>query len=186
RMSHNWQMVAGLTIGANRGGINATGGQSSTIASTNAGDLNDPNFTQYSNGIVGNDSKVAFRLSGSYTFPWDIGLSGSLVSNSGYPYISTYTLSRATAATAGVNLTRSSQLVLLSDRGDERYDTVTLVDLRVSRAFRFGPRRITPQFDIYNLTNQYTVQSTTVGVGSTYLRPTSILSPRIMRVGFSV
>ena len=54
RMSKHWQMVAGLTIGHNRGGVNtATGtGQSSAAA----GDLNDPNNTQYSNGIVGNDS----------------------------------------------------------------------------------------------------------------------------------
>jgi len=107
----------------------------------------------------------------------------SLISNTGYPYISTYTLSRATAATAGVNLTRASQLVLLSNRGDERLDTVSLIDLRISRAFRFGTRRISPQLDIYNLTNQYTPQGLTVGVGSTYLRPTSIISPRIMRVG---
>jgi hypothetical protein len=190
RLSHRWQMVAGLTFGANRGGINTSAGtppgQAATIASTNAGDLNDPNFTQYGDGIVGNDSKVAFRLSGSYTLPWEIGLSGSLVSNTGYPYISTYTLSRATAATAGVALTRASQLILLSNRGDERLDTVSLVDLRISRAFRFGARRISPQVDIYNLTNQYTPQSTTVGVGSTYLRPTSILAPRIIRVGVAV
>src|SRR5262249_33159333 len=94
RLSQRWQMVAGVTFGSNRGGINtqASPGQSSTIASTNAGDLNDPNFTQYTDGIVGNDSKVAFRLSGSYTLPYEIGLSGSVVSNTGYPYISTYTL----------------------------------------------------------------------------------------------
>jgi outer membrane receptor protein involved in Fe transport len=186
RFSQRWQMVAGLTFGANKGGINAPAGQTATIASTNAGDLNDPNFTNYSNGIVGNDSKAAFRLSGSYQLPWEVNLSGSLVSNTGYPYISTYTLSRATAAAAGVSLTRASQLVLLSNRGDERLGAVTLVDLRLSRPFRFGTRRIAPQFDIYNLTNQYTPQGVTVGVGSTYLRPTSILAPRIMRIGFAV
>jgi hypothetical protein len=185
RLSHGWQMVAGVTFGTNKGGINtfASPGQSASIASTNAGDLNDPNFTQFGDGIVGNDSKVAFRLSGSYMLPWEINLSGTLVSNTGYPFISTYTLSRATAATAGVNLTRASQVVLLSNRGDERLDTVSLIDLRLSRAFRFGTRRISPQFDIYNVTNQYTPQGVTVGVGSTYLRPTSILAPRIMRVG---
>jgi hypothetical protein len=83
-------------------------------------------------------------------------------------------------------LTRASQLILLSNRGDERLDAVTMIDLRFSRSFRFGTRRIAPQFDIYNLTNQYTPQGVTVGVGSTYLRPTSILSPRIMRVGLAV
>jgi hypothetical protein len=187
RFSHKWQMVAGLTFGKNTGGINSTGGQSATITSSSGGDLNDPNFTGYPNGVVGNDSQVAFRLSGSYVLPYQINLAGSLVSNGGYPYISTYSLSHAAAAAAGINLTRSTQTILLSNRGDERYPSVTLIDLRFSRAWTFlGGRRIQPQLDIYNLTNQYTVQSTTVGVGSTYLRPTSILSPRIIRVGVAV
>jgi len=186
RLSNKWQMVAGLTLGVNRGGINAIEGQRATISAANGGDLNDPNFTQYTNGVVGNDSPVAFRLSGSYELPYKIGIAGTLVSNSGYPYISTYSLSRATAAAAGINLTRATQTVLLSNRGDERLPSVTLIDLRLSRAFVFGNRRIQPQLDIYNLTNQYAAQSTTVGVGTTYLRPTSILSPRIMRVGVAL
>src|SRR5262249_44371936 len=146
--------------------------------STNAGDLNDPNTTRFANGIVGNDSPVAFRLSGSYTAPKDIQVSGSLVSNSGYPYVSAYTVTRAQfaslcTANCGTGLTRSSQLVILSDRGDERLPATTLVDMRVSRAFRFGPgRRISPQFDVYNLFNRYTPQGTgTAAQATTYLIP---------------
>jgi hypothetical protein len=191
RFSRKWQMVAGLTFGKNTGGINTTTGgplgQTATIQSGNVGDLNDPNFTQYPNGIVGNDSQVAFRLSGSYELPYRISVAGSLVSNSGYPYISTYSLSRATAAAAGINLTRATQTIFLSNRGDERLPSVTLIDLRFSRAWAFaGGRRISPQLDIYNLTNQYSAQSVTNGVGSTYLNPTSILAPRIIRIGVAV
>jgi hypothetical protein len=194
RLSRNWQMVAGLTVGKNTGGLNSTGGQASTItASTNSGDLNDPNMTRFANGIVGNDSPVAFRLSGSYQAPWGILAAGSLVSNSGYPYISTYAVTRAAFATlctanCGTGLVRSSQTVLLSDRGDERLPAVTLVDLRLSRVFRFATgRRISPQLDIFNLFNRYTpVSLTTSAQSSTYLVPTSIVSPRIMRIGFSV
>src|SRR5690606_16448771 len=108
RFSRAWQMQAGLTIGSNRGGINATGGQSSTA------DLNDPNLTQYRDGIVGNDSKVAFRLSGSYLLPGEINLAGSMVANGGYPLVSTYSVSRSLASSAGVGLARSSQTVFLS------------------------------------------------------------------------
>ena len=72
RFSHRWQMVAGLSLGKNTGGINSTAGQSATISSTTGGDLNDPNFTGYAKGIVGNDSPVAFRLSGSYQAPWNL------------------------------------------------------------------------------------------------------------------
>jgi TonB dependent receptor. len=109
------------------------------------------------------------------------------VSNSGFPYVSTYALTRALATAAGVNLTRSSQTVFLSDRGDERFPSVTLVDLRLSRSFHFvGNRRVEPEFDIYNLTNADTVTSLATGVGATYRFPSVIVSPRIMKVGLAI
>jgi hypothetical protein len=85
-----------------------------------------------------------------------------------------------------VALTRASQTIFLSDRGDERLPAVTLIDLRISRSFRFGPRRIEPTFDIFNLGNASTVTGLNNGVGSTYLVPNGIVSPRIMKVGFVV
>lgn len=81
----------------------------------------------------------------------------------------------------------ANQNVFLSERGTERLPSVTQIDLRFSRAFNFGQgRRISPQLDIYNLTNAYTVQSVTNSVGNTYLNATSIIPPRIMRIGFAV
>jgi hypothetical protein len=179
RFSNRWQMVAGLTFGKNTGGLNASGGQSGTA------DLNDPNVTLFREGIIGNDSTVAFRLSGSYRAPWDITIAGSLLSNSGYPFVSTYSVRRAAVA-PDVALTRSSQTVFLSERGDERLPTVTMVDLRFSREFRFGSRRIVPQLDIFNLGNAATVVSQNGSVGSAYLSPSEILAPRTIRVGFSI
>jgi len=173
RFSRNWQMVGGLTIGKNTGGT------------TNGTDLNDPNVTLFPEGIVGNDSKYAFRLSGSYHLPADFSLAGSLISNQGYPYVSSFSVSRALAATQGIALTRASQTVLLSNRGDERYPTVTSVDLRLSRAFKFGARRISPSIDFFNIGNAAQVVNLTNTVGAKYLAPAEILAPRIIRVGFS-
>jgi hypothetical protein len=180
RFSRKWQMVAGFTIGKNEGGPPAP------TSFTNFADLNDPNVTLYSNGIIGNDSERALRVSGSYELPKAISLAGSLISNSGYPFVSTYSVTRALAQTAGVALTRASQTVFLSERGDERYDAVTMLDLRVSRPFRFGSRRITPQADFFNIFNAATVVSATTTVGATYLAPSEILAPRIIRVGVSL
>ena len=60
-------MLAGLTLGKNNGGVITT-----------ASDLNDPNFAlNYPDGIVGDDSKYAFRLAGSYILPYGITASGS-------------------------------------------------------------------------------------------------------------
>jgi hypothetical protein len=186
RLSRRWQMTTGFTAGKNTGGLNGGGGGSGQIPTGTGSDLNDPNATVFTNGIVGNDSPVAFRLSGTYSAPYDVQIAGTLVSNSGYPYVSTYSVTRALAASAGVALTRASQTIFLSDRGDERLPAVTLIDLRISRSFKFGSRRIEPTFDIFNLGNASTVVSLNSGVGTTYLVPTGIVSPRIMKVGFTV
>jgi hypothetical protein len=185
RFSRNWQMQAGLTIGKNRGGTSfATNAQQTGQSST--ADLNDPNITLQPEGIVGSDSQVAFRLSGSYLLPYAINLAGSLISNNGYPYQSIYSISRAFAATQGVALTRGTQVVPLSERGDERFDAVTMLDIRLSRQFSFGTRSFTPQIDFFNLTNADTTTALNNQVGSSYLFPSEILSPRIIRVGFSL
>lgn len=180
RFSSRWQMQAGFTFGRNSGGVNTSTGQSATA------DLNDPNNTVYPDGIIGNDSETAFRLSGSYRLPGDISLAGSMIANNGYPYVSTYAVSRAAAAAAGVTLTRASQTVVLSERGDERYPNVMMFDLRLSRAFRFGSRSFQPQIDFFNIGNADTVVSYSAAVGPAYLRPGDNLSPRIIRVGFSL
>ncbi len=174
RFSQKWQMQAGFTIGKNEGGVAA------------GTDLNDPNNTPYPTGIIGNDSETALRLSGSYELPGRINLAGSMIANNGYPYVSTYALSRAVAATQGISLTRASQTIQLSERGDERYDNVTMFDIRLSRSFRFGSRSFQPQVDFFNIGNADTAVGTTTAVGPTYLRPTEILAPRIIRVGFSL
>jgi hypothetical protein len=181
RFSDRWQMQAGFTIGQNKGGVNTAGGQSAAV------DLNDPNNTVFPEGVIGNDSETAFRLSGSYRLPGDINVAGSMIANNGYPFVSTFAVSRATAAAAGVSQTRASQTVLLSERGDERLPNVTMFDIRLSRPFRFGAgRSFQPQIDIFNVANADTRTSQTNAVGSAYLRPGAILSPRIIKVGFSL
>jgi hypothetical protein len=177
RFTAKWQMVAGLTLGKNEGGFTNV---------PNVNDLNDPNNTMFPEGIIGNDSEVAFRLSGSYQLPYEITLAGSLIANNGYPFQSTYQITRAFAATQGVSLTRATQTIALSPRGDERFDNVTMVDLRVDRTFRFGSRSIRPYADFYNIGNADTVVRINNGVGATYLGPAEILAPRIIRVGFSL
>jgi hypothetical protein len=183
RFTSRWQMVAGLTFGKNEGGINATGGSGQETGN----DLNDPNNTTVTRGVVGNDSEVAFRLSGSYRLPWNFNLSGSMLSNTGYPEVSTFRVTAAAAALQGVTMTRGSQTLPLTARGDERRPNVTMVDLRLARTFSLGSgRRIVPQIDFFNIGNASTVVNRTVAVGQAYLTPVEILAPRIIRVGFSL
>jgi hypothetical protein len=140
------------------------------------------NALNFPDGIEGTDSAYAFRVSGSYVAPYDVNVSGSFILNDGYPYQSAYAVTR----TAFPALTRSSQTVRLTRRGDERLPDVTMIDFRVSRTFRFGDRRITPMLELFNLTNADTVVGYNANVGGSYLRPTEILSPRLLRFGISV
>lgn len=175
RFSKKWQMQTGFTIGKNTGGVAA------------GTDLNDPNNTLYPQGIIGNDSETAFRLSGSYVLPYDINIAGSMIANNGYPYVSTYSLTRAVAATQGITLTRASQTIQLSERGNERFNNVMMFDMRLSKNFKFGKgRSLAPQVDFFNIGNSDTIVNQNVAVGGSYLAPQEILAPRIIRVGFSL
>jgi hypothetical protein len=176
RFTQKWQMQAGFTIGKNTGGVTGSGN-----------DLNDPNNTLFPQGVIGNDSETALRLSGSYELPWQINFAGSVIANNGYPYETTYQLTRANAATQGITLTRANQTIQLAERGDERYPNVVMADIRLSRRFRFaGNRSFQPEISIFNITNADTVVAHTVAIGGNYLRPTQILAPRIARIGFSL
>jgi hypothetical protein len=176
RFTSKWQMQAGFTVGKNEGGVTGSGN-----------DLNDPNNTLFPQGIIGNDSETALRLSGSYELPWQINFAGSVIANNGYPYETTYQLTRAVAATQGIALTRSTQTINLAERGEERYPNVVMADVRLSRRFRFGGNRsFQPEISIFNITNSDTIVAHTVSIGGNYLRPTQILAPRIARIGFSL
>ncbi len=183
RLSSRWSMVAGLTIGRNKGGLN--NGQNNSGQSSTA-DLNDPNNIAFTEGIIGNDSPVGFRLSGTYIAPFDINVGGALVSNGGYPFVSTFAMTRAQAAAQGITLTRATQNIFLTERGDERRDTVTLLDISLSRDFRFGNRRISPRIDFFNIANSATIVTLNPTLGGTYVNPTEIVAPRIIRLGFVI
>ena len=175
RFTQKWQMQAGFTVGKNEGGV------------TNGTNLNDPNVTLFPRGIIGNDSETALRLSGSYELPYAIIFAGSVIANNGYPFETTYQVTRAFAQTQGIALTRSTQTITLAPRGEERYPNVVMADIRLSRRFRFaGNRSFQPEISIFNITNADTVVSHTTAIGGNYLRPTQILAPRIARIGFSL
>ena len=112
RFSNRWQMVAGFTPARTRAG--STRQHRRSVGQSADGISTIPNITAYAEAASSATIRsYAFRLSGSYRAPWDIQVAGSLISNTGYPYMSTYSVTRALAATGGVALTRSTQTVFL-------------------------------------------------------------------------
>ena len=82
-----------------------------------------------------------------------------------------------------MNLTRATQNVALSERGDERFEAVTMMDVRLSRAFNFGSRSFTPQIDFFNLTNADTVTGVVQASGRFFRQPMTNIRGTVVRFG---
>jgi hypothetical protein len=80
------------------------------------------------------------------------------------------------------NLNYGTQRILAEPLGTQQQDLVAIVDLRVERLFDFGGER-RAQVDLYNLLNANPVDFLTWASGASYLRPSSVIPPRIARFG---
>jgi hypothetical protein len=170
RMSNRWQMLAGASFQRHRGFDH-----SGTF--TNA-DFSNPNVSiNRTDGSVFIDLPWTVTVSGSYQLPYDILFSGKYTARAGDP------LNR-TATFTGLTASQASETIRLVQRGTDRTDDVNkFVDLRFARRFRMGFASVEPTVDLFNVLNANHVLLQTEQIGSTWGRPTRILTPRIIRFG---
>ncbi len=199
RMTSRWMMLAGFTYGhlsgAYKGDINSAG--------AGVDDLNNPNNNAFRVGTLANDAPVIFKLGGTYVLPWKITFAANYQHVSGYPEIASYSLTtailRAVTGNNSLSLVQPSQAIYAAAPGFQRLPSVNLVDVRFSRTFSVKERwKFEPEFDIYNLGNVATVTavntSVTAGtatagtgsIGSLFLNPTSVMPPRLFKVGLRI
>jgi hypothetical protein len=116
----------------------------------------------------------AFRMSGTYQFPWGLMYATSLNAQSGDYYFREVQIRDALNQTITIRV----------DPQAGRYGWVKLWDNRISKRFRmpYG-HSIEAQLDVFNTLNDNTVTAQTNRNGSTYLRPTTIIAARVARVG---
>jgi hypothetical protein len=125
-------------------------------------------------GRAADSWNYAFRMSGTYQMPWGLMYASSLNAQSGDYFFREVQI-------------RDSLNTLITIRPEAqagRYDWVKIWDNRISK--RFGLPRghsVEAQFDMFNTLNVNTVTAQTNRNGSTYLRPTEIIAPRVARVG---
>jgi hypothetical protein len=123
-----------------------------------------------------------YKLVGRYTMPFDVGASGSLRVQSGQQYGRTITVNVPGDGNRGVRVEPITA---------HRYDTVSIVDLRLDKSFRV-PKvgKLTVQFDGFNLLNSNAItafrqnSANNASAANLYREVTGILDPRIYRVGF--
>lgn len=159
-------VFGGVTIGNNYG-------------DQDSGNLNNPNLRVNNQGDIGFDSPYQVRGGFSYVLPADVRLSGSLRAASGLPQTRTYVVT--TAQVPG--LTQVTQNVQVAERGEFRYPWVNLLDLRVTKMFRFGAVRFEPTADVFNVFNNNAVTNAVQTIGSSLGRPSAIVMGRLLRLG---
>jgi hypothetical protein len=131
-------------------------------------------------GGIFTNARWLVKLSGRYTLPLDINVAGFYNGRQGYPFPqSVQTPNRANGA--------GRAQVLLDPLGDVRLDDLHMIDFRLDKVFRFGPRSLTPTFEIFNLTNANTVLAINRNQAASNANTISgIVAPRVIRFGLQV
>jgi hypothetical protein len=112
----------------------------------------------------------------TYQAPWDVRVTPVLRHQSGQPFGRTFTTGQLGYAPA---------VTLLAEPiGTRRMDNITIVDLRVEKRLPLpGNRRLSGFLDLFNVFNANPEQNLIWSSGSLFLRPLSIVPPRIAQVG---
>ena len=115
-----------------------------------------------------------WKLSGQYDLPWGLMYSSAYLAQTGDYH----------GRSAQMRNALNSNVTLTVEGRVGRYDRVKLWDNRISKTFQMGDRHsIEGMFDLFNSLNSSVVTGQTNQNGPDYLKPTSIISPRIFRLG---
>ena len=131
-------------------------------------------------GNVFQNSKWLLKGSGRVNVKWDINLALSYLGRQGFPFpASILTPNRANSA--------GTAQVILDPLGDVRYDSLNTFDMRVDKTFHFGSVTLIPAMDLFNLTNNNTVQAQNRQQAAANANLVSgIIAPRVARFGINV
>ena len=112
------------------------------------------------------------RLSGAYLFPADVQVSANFEHRSGDPW------AREVSFTGGRQI--PSIRLRVEPVGTRRLPNVNILNLRAEKSFRVREgQRLSLRLNVYNAMNVNTVLSVTPLSGRSFLRPRTILPPRI-------
>lgn len=163
RYSHKWLAQASVTYGRSNTKLPITA-------------VNDPNNrVTRDDGVIGMDAPWIIKLVGSYELPFGITFGGFFNFRSGLPTQRTYRYR---------DVNQDDVYVEFEKYGTERYPSMTILDLRLSKVFRTGKLgTFELMADVFNTFNAYTTLDWTTLSGSTYHQVLTVLAPRILRLG---
>jgi hypothetical protein len=130
------------------------------------------------------------KANGAYPLPW-FGLTASATfqSRPGPSILAAWAAPNAATTLGRAFNVGTTATVNLIEPGTLFGDRVNQVDLRVGKNFKVDRTRIRASVDIYNALNSsaiLTINTTYATTNSTWLRPTSIMPGRLIKLGATV
>lgn len=182
RMSGNWALMASLLI------QEAYGNNSSDTGSLSSRD--DPNDFNGYPGEFSNSRRYVSKIQGTYFFdaPIDVNVGFIINALGGGKWQTSERFSYYNDADGNptIRLGQRNQTTVIEQRGINTKDSQFRLDLRLDKRFplRGAWGDLGLVFDIFNVFNDDTITSFTTRIDQTsYLEPSDIIQPRIMRLG---
>lgn len=126
--------------------------------------------------------KYQFIATGLYQAPWGINLAANMVNRQGFatPYF------RNLVATADP-VSRNKTVLLVGDVAERRLPSVTSLDGRVGKEFKFNRARFNVDVDLFNMLNSATVLGREYNLRlTTANNVVEIMNPRVLRLGLRI
>jgi hypothetical protein len=173
RQTGRWSLAASGSIRLNRD--NDTGYFGNAIRTVQA--ISNPNELYNTTDGRFNFSTWTFKLNGTVDAVWGIHVTPALRVQSGQPFGRVINAGNAN----GLNYT---QRILAEPLGARKQDDIVILDLRAEKRFRAVKSTTVAAFiDLYNIGNSDGASNITWLSGSSFLLPSTIIGPRIMRFG---
>jgi hypothetical protein len=172
RLRNNWQLRAAFTVSQIDELIKGGGG--ATASATLDNYPRNPNEARYprTDWLSWNG-----RIMGSYMLPRGVQLSGVLRMQSGDQFGRRFT-------TRNRELNYGTQTIWAEPQNANRLDNLFLTDLRAEKVFSLGTgTRLGLMFDAFNVFNSAAIRSVNTASGASYLRVSSVINPRIVKIG---
>ena len=115
------------------------------------------------------------RATGSYTLPYDIQLSATLLANSGVPYGRTVTFGKIPQL--------NTVTVRVDPVGSEQLPTFAMANFGLNKSMSVGARKLSVIFNVYNAFNTSAPTAARFLSGPAYGYATQVLAPRMLRLG---
>ena len=173
RMSDGWSLMATYAMTWNQENAASPGAAANAVRSADTA-VNPNDLVN-----AGSDGRYHFslwnaKLHAVIPAPWGLRISPLVRAQEGQPFGRTFV----------ATMNYGTQRILVEPLGSQQQRTVTIADARVERIFSFGrSMRLSAQLDIFNIFNTNPEDFITWASGASYLRPSSVIPPRIVRFG---